>query len=273
MKLRIIKGLSLLIPVIGVIGIFIFAFAGKIYYGWIMFIGLMILSGIINFLFFRCPHCGKAIPANSSLNQKYCPLCGEDLGMKPSVFSYYGTCSRSKDGTYKAKSMVGPMVFIVSTIIIAMIVVGILGFDSILIGIGRILIIISVILGLMLGFFCRCVVGSAAKLSETRLYFSKLPFKWKSYDLDVLKALAEEQKPFYHVVKGYVIATPDGALAIPVATYKGGQEFLVQLTQKLNQPMVDIVPDSVISKHSTEAKQADEKWKVFVDNSIKEREQ
>ncbi len=98
MKLRIAKGCIVIMPVIGILGLFIFTFIGEIMYGWGLFVIMLLLSGIFESdIFFRCPHCGKAIPANATLNQKYCPLCGEDLGLKDSPFSYYSKCSRKKE--------------------------------------------------------------------------------------------------------------------------------------------------------------------------------
>ena len=96
MKLRIAKGCIVIMPVIGTLGLFIFTFVGKIIYGWGLFVIMLLLSGIINQLFFRCPHCGKSIPANATLNQKYCPLCGADLGLIDSPFSYYSKCKKNK---------------------------------------------------------------------------------------------------------------------------------------------------------------------------------
>lgn len=266
MKLQIVKRISLIMSVMGIMAIFISAFIGKIKYGWLIFIASMLVSGIMNYFLFRCPHCGKAIPANISVNQKYCPLCGKDLEMTPSVFSYYRRCARKKDGTYRASSIVGLAVFVISTVLIAMIVIAILGFDSIFKGTGRILIIISIIIGILLGIFCRCIAGSAVKIIENDLYFSKFPFRWKRYDMNELKVLSKERPPFYHVIKGYIIPTSDGILAIPVATYRGGEELLERLTELLEQPMVDVVPDMIISKHSEEGRKADEKLKAFLDN-------
>ena len=71
MKLYISKLLSTILPVVGVLCIFGFAFAGNIALGWVLFVVLALISGLINTIFFRCPHCGKAIPANSTVNQKY----------------------------------------------------------------------------------------------------------------------------------------------------------------------------------------------------------
>lgn len=270
MKLQITKYISFILSVIGILGIFVFAFTGKIEMGWLIFVAAMLISGMINYIFFRCPHCGRAIPANISVNQKYCPLCGEDLGMKPSVFSYYRRCAKKKNGTYRATSVVGFAVFAVSTIVIAMIVIAILGFDSIFKGAGRILIVVSVVLGCLLGVFCRCIAGSSVKISGNELYFSKLPFRWKKYDLNELKILSKDRPPFYHVIKGYIIPTANGFLAIPVATYRGGQEFYEKLTEFLEQPMLPVVPDMVISKYSEEGKKAEEQLKEFIDSKKEE---
>ena len=60
MKLYISKLLSTALPIVGVLCIFGFAFAGNISMGWILFVVLALISGIINTIFFRCPHCGKS---------------------------------------------------------------------------------------------------------------------------------------------------------------------------------------------------------------------
>lgn len=137
MKLYISKLLSTALPIVGVLCIFGFAFAGNISMGWILFVVLALISGIINTIFFRCPHCGKSIPANCTVNQKYCPLCGEDLGMKPSRISYYGKCRKNKNGVMRGYSTVGPMVFIVSLLILFLIVVAVFGVDSLNKGMGK----------------------------------------------------------------------------------------------------------------------------------------
>lgn len=138
MKLRIAKGCIVIMPVIGTLGLFIFTFVGKIIYGWGLFVIMLLLSGIINQFFFRCPHCGKSIPANATLNQKYCPLCGADLGLIDSPFSYYSKCKKNKNGQYQAYTTVGYLAFIVGTAIVLFIVVALLGFDSVFKGTGRI---------------------------------------------------------------------------------------------------------------------------------------
>ena len=56
MKLYISKLLSTALPIVGVLCIFGFAFAGNISMGWILFVVLALISGIINTIFFRCPH-------------------------------------------------------------------------------------------------------------------------------------------------------------------------------------------------------------------------
>ena len=45
-----------------------------------------------------------------------------------------------------------------------------------------------------------------------------------------------------------------GVVTIPVATYKGGKEFLQKLTEYINEPMVDIMPEMVASKRSEEGR-------------------
>jgi hypothetical protein len=272
MKLHIVKGCITFMPVVGVLCLFVFAFAGEISFGWAIFVGLLILSGIINILFFRCPHCRKAIPANSTLNQKYCPLCGEDLGIKPYSFSYYGKCIKDKTGTYRAYSLVGFTAFIVSTVIVLLMVVAILGFDTVFKGVGRIMILVSFVFGILLGMFCRCVAGSAAKLDKEYLYYSRFPFRWKQYSLADIKEYAKLYKPFYHVIRGYVMVTSQGIVAVPVASYKGGQEFLQALTDSIGEPMVDVRPDSVVAKHSEEGKMAEAEYKEFEDNIRKAEE-
>ncbi len=270
MKLQIAKIISVILPVIGVLGIFVFAFTGKIVYGWSLFIILMLISGLIGTLFFRCPHCHKAIPVNGTLNQKYCPYCKEDLGMKPSKISYYGKCTVTKAGTYKAYTVVGPMVFVVSTMIVLLIIVAILGFNSIFNGIGRILVVIAFLIGIFLGIFCRLVVGSAAKMDNEKVYYSKIPFRWKAYELADIKEQAKRVKPFYHVTRGYVVPTSKDALILPVASYMGGQEFLKEFTDRIGQPMIDIRPDLVLSKHSEKAKRDEDIYTEFLNNIKKE---
>ncbi|MGN0396295.1 MAG: zinc ribbon domain-containing protein [Coprococcus sp.] len=272
MKLSIAKIISVVLPIIGVLAIFAFAFTGHIVYGWSVFIILMLVSGVITTIFFRCPNCHRAIPANGTPNQKYCPYCHKDLGMKPSPISYYGKCSRTKDGTYKAYTITGPIVFIVSTMIVLLIVVAILGLDSIFKGIGRILIAAAFMIGILLGVFCRILVGSAAKLDDEKVYYSKIPFRWKEYELADIKEQTKNIKPFYHVTRGYVVPTSKGKLILPVASYKGGQEFLREFTQRIGQPMVDIRPELILSKHSDKAKRDEVIYGEFLNNIKKEEE-
>ena len=231
---------------------------------------MLLLSGIINQLFFRCPHCGKSIPANATLNQKYCPLCGADLGLIDSPFSYYSKCKKNKNGQYQAYTTVGYLAFIVGTAIVLFIVVALLGFDSVFKGTGRILILAALALGFLIGMMCRCIVGSAAKLDKEHLYYSKIPGRWKCYDISDIKEQAKLHKPFYHVVRGYIMMTNQGVVAIPVATYKGGKEFLQKLTEYINEPMVDIMPEMVASKRSEEGKKAEVEYRAYKD-SIKEK--
>ena len=264
MKLYISKLLSTILPVIGVLCIFGFAFAGNIAMGWVLFVVLALVSGLINTIFFRCPHCGKAIPANSTVNQKYCPLCGEDLGMRPSRISYYGRCRRNKNGTLRAYSNVGPMVLIVSVFILLLIVIAVFGVDSLNKGMGRIAVILTVIVSVVLAIFCRIAVSSAAKLDDKAIYYSKVPFKWRKYEIDDIVENESLVKPFYHVNRGYIFATSRGLVAIPMASYAGGQEFFTEFTSRIGQSMPDVRPDLVLSKRSEQAKADEERYEEAV---------
>lgn len=264
MRLYISKLLSTVLPVIGVLGIFGFAFAGNIMYGWEMFVCLSLLSGLVNTIFFRCPHCGKSIPANSTVNQKYCPLCGEDLGMKPSRISYYGRCHRDKDGTYRGFTTVGPMVFIVSLFILSLIVIVVFGVESLSKGIGRLAMILAFIVSVVLSVFCRIVVSSALKLDDNAIYYSKWPFRWRRYDIEDILEMEKKITPFYHVNRGYVFATSQGIIAIPMASYAGGQEIFQRFTEILGQDMPDIRPDLVLSKRSEQAKADEDRYNEAV---------
>ncbi len=264
MKLYISKLLSTILPVIGVLCIFGFAFAGNIAMGWVLFVVLALVSGLINTIFFRCPHCGKAIPANSTVNQKYCPLCGEDLGMRPSRISYYGRCRRNKNGTLRAYSTVGPMVLIVSVFILLLIVIAVFGVDSLNKGMGRIAVILTVIVSVVLAIFCRIAVSSAAKLDDKAIYYSKVPFKWRKYEIDDIVENESLVKPFYHVNRGYIFATSRGLVAIPMASYAGGQEFFTEFSSRIGQSMPDVRPDLVLSKRSEQAKADEERYEEAV---------
>ncbi len=264
MKLYISKLLSTILPVIGVLCIFGFAFAGNIAMGWVLFVVLALVSGLINTIFFRCPHCGKAIPANSTVNQKYCPLCGEDLGMRPSRISYYGRCRRNKNGTLRAYSTIGPMVLIVSVFILLLIVIAVFGVDSLNKGMGRIAVILTVIVSVVLAIFCRIAVSSAAKLDDKAIYYSKVPFKWRKYEIDDIVENESLVKPFYHVNRGYIFATSRGLVAIPMASYAGGQEFFTEFTSRIGQSMPDVRPDLVLSKRSEQAKADEERYEEAV---------
>lgn len=264
MKLYISKLLSTILPVIGVLCIFGFAFAGNIAMGWVLFVVLALVSGLINTIFFRCPHCGKAIPANSTVNQKYCPLCGEDLGMKPSRISYYGRCRRNKNGTLRVYSTVGPMVLIMSVFILLLIVIAVFGVDSLNKGMGRIAVILAVIVSVVLAIFCRIAVSSAAKLDDKAIYYSKVPFKWRKYEIDDIVENESLVKPFYHVNRGYIFATSSGLVAIPMASYAGGQEFFTEFTSRIGQSMPDVRPDLVLSKRSEQAKADEERYEEAV---------
>ena len=264
MKLYISKVLSTVLPVIGVLCIFGFAFAGNIAFGWVLFVVLALISGLINTIFFRCPHCGKSIPANSTVNQKYCPLCGEDLGMKPSRISYYGHCKKRKDGTMRGFSTVGPMVFIVSLFILFLIVVAVFGVDSLSKGMGRIAVILAFIVSVVLAIFCRIVVSSAVKMDKDAIYYSKVPFMWRRYEINDIVECEKVVKPFYHVNRGYVFATSEGIVAIPMASYAGGQELFSEFTSRIGQSMPDVRPDLVLSKRSEQAKADEELYEQAV---------
>ena len=81
MKLYISKLLSTALPIVGVLCIFGFAFAGNISMGWILFVVLALISGIINTIFFRCPHCGKSIPAKLYGLTRSIVLCVERISV------------------------------------------------------------------------------------------------------------------------------------------------------------------------------------------------
>lgn len=260
MKLFISKLLSTVLPVIGVLCIFGYAFAGNILYGWVAFVILSLASGMINTIFFRCPHCHKSIPANSTVNQKYCPLCGEDLGMKSSRISYYGKAIRTKKGFLLGYTIVAPMVFIVSLFILFLIVVAVFGVDSLTQGIGRVATVLAFVISVVLAVFCRVAVSSSMKLGDETLYYSRLPFRWKRYEIADIRARAEKLKPFYHVNRGYVFATSEGVTAIPMASYAGGQEIFERLTQLIGTEMPDVRPDLVMSKRSDRAKADEESY-------------
>lgn len=260
MKLFISKLLSTILPVIGVLCIFGYAFAGNILYGWVVFVVLSLVSGLISTIFFRCPHCHRSIPANSTINQKYCPLCGKDLGMKSSRISYYGKAYKNKKGVLRGCTIVGPMVFIVSLLILLLIVVAVFGVGSLTQGTGRIASLLALAISIVLAVFCRVVVSSAVKLDDKTLYFSRIPFRWRKYDIDDIREHAEKIKPFYHVNRGYMFATSDGIAAIPMATYAGGQDIFEEFTGMIGQEMPDIRPDLVLSKRSEQAKADEERY-------------
>ena len=249
MKLYISKLLSTALPIVGVLCIFGFAFAGNISMGWILFVVLALISGIINTIFFRCPHCGKSIPANCTVNQKYCPLCGEDLGMKPSRISYYGKCRKNKNGVMRGYSTVGPMVFIVSLLILFLIVMAV---------------ILAFCVSVILAIFCRIAVSSAVKMDDKAIYFSKIPFMWRKYEIDDIVENERVVEPFYHVNRGYIFATSKGMVAIPMASYAGGQEFFTEFTSRIGQSMPDVRPDLVLSKRSDQAKADEEHYEEAV---------
>jgi MFS family permease len=273
MKLNIVKIISQLMTVIGVLAIFVFTFSGDILYGWIIFIIMMLLSGIISLIFYRCPKCKKALPVNGSSNQKYCPVCGENLGMKPAPFGYYGKCKRDKAGAYVAYTIVGQITFLVTTFIMLLVVVTIFGMNSIFAGTGRIMTILSFAAGILLGLFCRCIVGFSAKLDEENLYYSAVPFIWKKYELEELRQIAKHVAPFYHPIRGLVLGTKSGALCIQLSSCKGGEEFLNALSQKLEITPVEVEPDKVVSKLSEEGKRAEEEYKDFINRLKKEEGQ
>ena len=55
MKLRIAKGCIVIMPVIGILGLFIFTFIGEIMYGWGLFVIMLLLSGIFESDIFQVP--------------------------------------------------------------------------------------------------------------------------------------------------------------------------------------------------------------------------
>ena len=61
--------------------------------------------------------------------------------------------------------------------------------------------------------------------------------------------------------------TSKGVIAIPAATYKGGKEFLQKLTEYINEPMVDIMPEMVASKRSEEGKKAEAEYRAYKDST------
>ena len=90
MKLRIAKGCIVIMPVIGTLGLFIFTFVGKIIYGWGLFVIMLLLSGIINQFFFRCPHCGKSIPLNTLSNPRSATTINNTIAV-PTINARYPT--------------------------------------------------------------------------------------------------------------------------------------------------------------------------------------
>lgn len=270
MKLRIAKYCVLIISVVGILGFFIGTFAGEIMKGWIFFIAALLISGLINLIFFRCPECGNYIPANATINQKYCPICGADLGLNESHFSYYSKCRRTKKGTYRTYTTVGFLGFAVSTVIAIVVVIALFGVSEILKSTGLLIIGAAVLLGGVIGFLCRWIVGSAAKMDNEYLYFSKRPGKWEKYKFTDIKECAKTYKPFYHVVRGYVMVTSKGVIIVPVASYIGGKEFFEILLEKIGEPMVEVKPENVASKRDEEGKRAEQEYKRYKE-SIKEK--
>ena len=70
--------------------------------------------------------------------------------------------------------------------------------------------------------------------------------------------------PFYHVNRGYVFATSQGIIAIPMASYAGGQEIFQRFTEILGQDMPDVRPDLVLSKRSEQAKADEDRYNEAV---------
>lgn len=270
MKLTIIKVTSEIMTLIGIICILIFTFKGDMMYGWFIFIAMMLLSGIIGFIFFKCPNCKKSIPINGNQNQKYCPYCHENLGMKPGPFSYYSKCRRSKNGTYTAYTLVGPATAIVTILILILIIVAIMGADGLFKGIGAGLLVAAFAIGIFIGFFSRCIAGSAAKMDDIYLYYSRMPFKWKKYKLEEIKSVSAVSEPFYHSVRGIVCGSKHEVITIPVATYKGGEEFMQLFTEKIGIEPMEVDPEKVVSKHGLEGRQDEERFRSFVYNLKKE---
>ena len=104
--------------------------------------------------------------------------------MKPSRISYYGKCRKNKNGVMRGYSTVGPMVFIVSLLILFLIVMAVFGVDSLNKGMGRIAVILAFCVSVILAIFCRIAVSSAVKMDDKAIYFSKIPFMWRKYEID-----------------------------------------------------------------------------------------
>ena len=274
MKLSIVKLISEIMTLIGIVCIFLFTIKGNMMYGWLIFVAMMLISGVLGYIFFRCPHCKKPIPINGNQNQKYCPYCHEELGMKMGPFSYYSKCTRRKKGTvYSAYTLIGPATAIVTILILELIVIAIMGMDGVKEGIGPILLAAAAIIGLLIGLFSRCIAGSAAKLDETYLSYAKLPFIWKKYKLSDIRETSEETEPFYHITRGIVCAADKNVITIPVATYKGGEEFMQVFTNEIGLEPIDIDPEKTVTKHGEEGKRDEERFREFIYNVEKEKKE
>ena len=184
--------------------------------------------------------------------------------MKPSRISYYGKCRKNKNGVMRGYSTVGPMVFIVSLLILFLIVVAVFGVDSLNKGMGRIAVILAFCVSVILAIFCRIAVSSAVKMDDKAIYFSKIPFMWRKYEIDDIVENERVVEPFYHVNRGYIFATSKGMVAIPMASYAGGQEFFTEFTSRIGQSMPDVRPDLVLSKRSDQAKADEEHYEEAV---------
>lgn len=264
MKLTVVKIVSMIMTLIGIISIILFTIYGNMMYGWLVFVAMMLLSGIIGYVFFRCPHCKKQISINNNLNQKYCPYCHEDLGVNPGPFSYYSRCHRKKNGMYCAYTIIGPAAAIVTALILFLIVLALLGADGLSGKTGIILIVAVAAIGILIGILSRCITGSAARLDDIYLYYSTIPFRWKKYELSEIKEVASEIKPFYHSVRGIVCSTRSEVITLPVTTYKGGREFMEIFADKIGIEPVDADPERVVSMRAEEGRQDEEKYREYV---------
>ena len=59
-------------------------------------------------------------------------------------------------------------------------------------------------------------------MDDKAIYFSKIPFMWRKYEIDDIVENERVVEPFYHVNRGYIFATSKGMVAIPMASYAGG---------------------------------------------------
>lgn len=142
--------------------------------------------------------------------------------------------------------------------------VAVFGVDSLNKGMGRIAVILAFCVSAILAIFCRIAVSSAVKMDDKAIYFSKIPFMWRKYEIDDIVENERVVEPFYHVNRGYIFATSKGMVAIPMASYAGGQEFFTEFTSRIGQSMPDVRPDLVLSKRSDQAKADEEHYEEAV---------